>query len=144
MSLKIADSIVNGKAVTFSELSYGKREHASYVPFQIHADNSEWENDFKVIYDDLLEELKSDDRKVGEFNPPYTGATRYPSYKELMNLPRLSRMEFINTFLVFDILKLFLFEDDREKTADWIISEVTDVVLKEHSLIISGYVSRLR
>jgi hypothetical protein len=144
MILKIADSIADQRAVTFSELSYGKIDPSSFIPFHVRTDDPGWEDRFSTIYYELLEELKRDDEMVGQFNPPYIGATHYPSLQDLMMLPNGSRMEFVSAFFIFDILRMLFREDNEEYSVAWIVSHISEISQEDGSLIVRGFVSRLR
>lgn len=49
----------------------------------------------------------------------------YPSLKELLRLPSTARMEFVDTYLVFDILRAYLQEDLSDGSAEsWMVTNL--------------------
>ena len=135
--------IVNGqpiepKAVTFSERTYGKA--AGDLLLQLEMDAAEFLSRLQPVYEACITELRHDDAVTGRFHPPYPGATDYPALDELLRLPAAARMPFIDTHLLFDMLRLWLPEESSAST--WLLGRCELVERRNGVIVVTGKVRR--
>ena len=135
--------IVNGqpiepKAVTFSERTYGKA--IGELPLQLGMDAAEFMRRLQPVYEACIAELRHDDQVTGRFHPPYPGATGYPTLDELLQLPAADRMPFVDTHLLFDMLRLWLPEESAAAT--WLLGRCELVERRGDVVLITGKVRR--
>lgn len=63
------------------------KENMKLFPYQIEFPREEFNKQFKDQYQQLVNELKEDDVIMGvDFEPPFEGATHYPTLEELHTL----------------------------------------------------------
>jgi hypothetical protein len=135
--------IVNGqpiepKAVTFSERTYGKA--IGDLPLRLEMDADEFRRRLQPVYEACIAELKHDDAVTGRFHPPYPGASTYPTLDELLQRPAAERMPFIDTHLLFDMLRLWLPEESAAST--WLLGRCEAVECLDGQIVITGKVRR--
>ena len=139
MKLKINGIKCSSDKVTFFEKGFSKRM-GEEKSFEIEMDFKDFRSRFIIQYDKCIAELKHDDILTGKFDPPFSGATGYPSFGELLKLSGHERMEFIHTYFVFDILRLFFKEDATNQEADWIVSRFDLMEKSGEKIVIKGKV----
>ncbi len=127
--------------VTFSEWGGLKLSGAPVAPFVLAVPYQLFRGRFTPTYEAAIADLKSDDEMTGVFDPPYTGAKGYPSLDELFALPPAQRMEMVEAFFVFDLLKLF-FEEEKPR-ARWIVRRFDDIQRDGDLVDMSGRVEKL-
>lgn len=125
-------------STTFSELGFGKKLNGREEKFTLTASGDDFTARFGPIYAEGVTELIRDDEITGEFHPPYTDAVRYPAFDEFLNMVERQRMEMIDTYFVFDILRLYIREDASDATAQWNIKSIDSLQLKGGNLSIGG------
>lgn len=121
-----------------TEKSYGKHAATRTVPFSLEIQVDEFLARFAPVYEDCLKELRRDDAVMGHFHPPYPGATDYPSIKQLFRLPASTRMAFLDTYLILDMLRLFLKEDLGREAVKWLVERCDSVDRLDHAIVIQG------
>lgn len=124
--------------ITFSEIDFGKQSDDRAEIFTLTVAGDDFKKRFGSIYAECVTELIRDDDITGEFHPPYTGAVRYPSFDEFLSMDERQRMEMIDTYFVFDILRLYIREDASDATAQWNIKSLDSLQLKGGILSIGG------
>jgi hypothetical protein len=131
-------------ALTYDERKFGERSRrgAATEPYALCVDRADFATRFGPVYEQCVRELEQDDAVVGEFQPPFDGATRYPEFQEFFELAAGARMEMVRTWLRFDILGLYLAEND--PTAPWLVQSVDAVSVGVDVVLIEGRASRLR
>jgi len=129
---------IEPRAVTFSEVSYGKAP--GELPLRLEMDAAEFQRRLQPAYDACLAELRHDDAITGRFHPPYPGASDYPTLDELLRLPAELRMPFVDTHLVFDMLRLWLPEDSA--AAGWLLSRCESLERRDGKVVVQATVRR--
>lgn len=141
IELTIDGASASTNDVTFSEWGGLKLTGAPVASFVLTVPYPPFRQQFTPIYEAAIADLKSDDEITGVFGPPYAGATEYPSLDELLALLPEQRMEMIETFFVFDLLKL-LFEEEKGE-ARWIVRRFDDIQRDGDLVHISGRVEMI-
>lgn len=138
--LTIAGAPVPLAGLTFGEWHFDRRARNAVVfhPYRLEVDAAEFMIRFRPIYDATTRELERDDAIVGEFQPPFPGAVGYPSLTQLFELPNASRMEMIDTYFRFDILRMYLSEQGLERRSGWDVRSVDTVMWSEELVTIEG------
>ena len=138
MQLTILGSESEIGVITFSELGFGKQLNDREGKFTLTVSGDDFTNRFGPIYAECVMELIRDDDITGEFHPPYTGAVRYPAFDEFLSMGEYQRMEMIDTYFVFDILRLYIREDASDAAVQWNIKSLDSLQLKDGILSIGG------
>lgn len=138
MQLTISGSESEIGVITFSEIGFGRQLNDREEKFTLIVLADDFTNRFEPIYAECVAELIRDDEITGEFHPPYTGAVRYPELEEFMSMDEHQRMEMIDTYFVFDILRLYIREDASDAIAQWSIKSLDSLQLKGGILSIGG------
>lgn len=124
--------------ITFSEIDFGKKLNDREERFTLTVSGDDFINPFGPIYAECVTELIRDDEITGQFHPPYGGAVRYPAFDEFLSMDEHQRMEMIDTYFVFDILRLYFREDAYAATAQWNIKSLDSLQLSGGILSIGG------
>jgi hypothetical protein len=138
MQLTISGNEVDIGVVTFSEINFGRQLDGREEEFTLTVSGHDFTNWFGPIYAECVTELIRDDDITGEFHPPYTGATRYPSFDEFLSMAEPQRMEMIDTYFVFDILRHYIREDASDVSVQWNIGSLDSLQLKDGILTVGG------
>lgn len=138
MNVFVDGQPIEPKAVTFSERGHGRMP--GELKCQLEMDAAEFLRRLRPVYDECIAELQHDDAITGHFHPPYPGATAYPTLDELMLLPPEAHMPFVDTYLVFDILRLWLPEESAASA--WLLSRCDAVEQREGKVVVHGRVRR--
>lgn len=142
MKFIISGSEVEIGAVTFSEIDFGRHLDGQEEEFTLIVSSHDFTNRFRPIYAECVTELIRDDEITGEFHAPYIGAALYPSFDEFLNMAEPQRMEMINTYFVFDILRQYISEDASDVSVQWNIGSLDSLQLKDGILTIGGRVTK--
>lgn len=138
MQLTIASTNADLDSITFSEWRYGKCAGKGSVAYVLKVDADDFLLRFGKIYVDCIAELVRDDELTGEFHRPYAGATSYLPLEALLQLPDALRMEMIDTYFVFDILRMYVHEDVSSPAMRWVIDSVDSVSRQGATILIGG------
>lgn len=139
MQLTISGMDTNLESITFSEIAFGRRPNEIGEPYTFTVEIKDFIQRFRPIYNDCILELIRDDRITAEFHPPYLGAKGYPSLEEFLCLPEDSRMEMIESYFKFDILRLYIKEDAVGLPVQWLINSLTSFSICGSTVLISGH-----
>jgi hypothetical protein len=140
MQFLIAGTNSRVNAVSFFEKGFGSRFGGVKLPYAIVVDGAGFIRSFRPIYDECIRGLIRDDEITGDFHPPYSGAIGYPSIEEFLQLPTPCRMEIIDAYFVFDILRLYVHEPPLSPDVQWLICSMDVVELRGAVLVIEGEV----
>jgi hypothetical protein len=143
MRLCIDDAEHHPTVATFSEKSYGKHSQTRKVPFSLEVNADEFLSRFATVYEECIADLRRDDVVTGQFHPPYPGATDYPSIAELFGVPASSRMAFLETYLVLDILRLVFKEDAEGNGVTWLVERCDSIDRFDGLIVIQGVMQAL-
>lgn len=138
MQLTISGRESEVDVITFSELGFGKKSNDRQEKFILTVSGDDFTSRFGPIYRECVTELIRDDAVTGQFHPPYPGALRYPKFDEFLGLDEYERMEMINTYFVFDILRLYVREDASDATVQWNIYSLDALSLRCGCIYLSG------
>jgi hypothetical protein len=119
MLLTVSEVECDVKSITFSEKNYGRSSDEQGEVFKLTCPVDYFFERFRPTYDECIAELIRDDSLTRKFHPPYSGARRYPTLNEFVGLPEESRMEMIDTYFVFDILRIFFEEESYDVGTQW-------------------------
>jgi hypothetical protein len=138
MQLTISGKNADIGSITFSEIGFGKQPNDGETLYVLTVVAEDFINRFSSIYAKCVAELIRDDNITGEFHPPHKGAIHYPLLEEFLTLPEPLRMEMIDTYFVFDILRLYVGEDVSGIPIQWSIKSLDSLVLYGEKLSLSG------
>jgi len=141
MKIIIENEVVNDKLITFSEIGFGehlKKKKGVFKIFKLTTNIEYFINRFNSIYNSSISDLIADDEITGEFYPPFIGAEDYPSLNEFLHLPEKYRMEMIETYFTFDILRLYFSEDNFNSQILWMIDSLDSFQLCGTKIIMKG------
>jgi hypothetical protein len=122
--------------ITFSQFSFGKGEGFDVFPYEIKIAKEDFLEKITPMYDAGVEELKEDDEVTGEFEPPYPGATDYPSLSKFIDIEGTYLYEYLYAYHKFDILGIALYEDN--DVADYIIKSLNSIECVDGDIVIKG------
>ncbi|ELV8657611.1 hypothetical protein QNE43_004382, partial [Vibrio vulnificus] len=88
------------------------------------------------LYDDGVEDLKEDDQITGEFDPPYPGATNYPSLLEFIDIEGSYLYDYLYAYHKFDILGI-VFDEDND-VASYVVDSLESIEQIDEEIIIKG------
>lgn len=128
-------------AVTFSEVGFGQFGNGAVEDYVLIADFDDFLGRFAPVFDECIQELRRDDALTGGFEPPYPGASSYPTLEELWELSPSDRMEMIGTYFAFDILRMYLREDDGGTEASWTVKSLEAVDRRGSGIVVRGRVA---
>lgn len=140
MNIYISGNKSHLEAMTFSEKGYGKPGGHETSSFVLEVEAADFLRRFTPIYDGCIAELRRDDEITGVFHPPFQGAKDYPTLDEILQESPENRMELIGTYLVFDILRLYLAEDATGEGAKWLVWRCDSVDRHDDVIIVRGMV----
>lgn len=143
MSFYISGVIADINQVSFSEKSFGKRISNELCQFELNTSASAFLDKFNSSYISGVNDLIQDDNITGKFHPPYVGAIGYPSLDELFKIQEHERMDFIKTYFVFDILRLYFKEDSSLGTVSWAIQSLDSIAIIEDRLMMKGMITKI-
>lgn len=89
------------------------------------------------IYKDTIEDLRRDDQITGEFEPPYPGATDYPTLEDFMTHPE-PFSAFMTTYLRFDILGTWLREGCTTDPVEFLVCSIDRIYPDANNIIAHG------
>ena len=140
MQFIIAGSSTDVDSITFSEKGFGKNlgNGNSWVSYYLKVEIDDFIQRLKKVYADCIEELIRDDKITGQFHPPYTGATAYPSLEEFIELSDTKRKEMIDTYFTFDILRAYVPEYTGTQPVRWLINSLDSVSRQGEMVVIKG------
>jgi hypothetical protein len=127
------------ETISFSEKAYGHRHGQKVVPFSLEVAHADFMRKLQPLYETCIAELRRDDVQTGTFTPPYEGATDYPTLERLFELSSKRRMEFIDSFLILDILRLYV-EEERSAGVKWFIQRCESLDRNGEACVLKGYV----
>lgn len=136
IELRVARAEVPLGSLSFSELGLGRYPRKAEARFELKVDGYDFCTRFGPTYSLAIRELTEDDRIVGKFQPPFDGASRYPTFEEWLDIPEPSRLEMIDTFFTYDILRLYLAEDNPR--AEWVVNSLDTMRRETGSLLLGG------
>lgn len=138
MKLVVEGVSVSLETITFSEKGFGKYPAGKRAAYVLEVDPLEFAKRLSKVYVDCMAELGRDDELVGRFHPPFPGATSYPSLNELLEMPETQRMEVVDAYLAFDILRAYVQEDAAGPSVKWTIKSLDSVSKQEGVIVIEG------
>lgn len=142
MRIAVSGTEVESGTVTFSESGFGRRLKGQEESFTLVIPGYDFTDRFKPIYTQCVDALIFDDEITEEFHPPFTGATRYPEFDEFLSMAERQRMEMVNTYFVFDILRLYLHEDASDSAVQWYIQSIDSLRLEDGIFSLGGRLIR--
>jgi hypothetical protein len=108
------------------------------VKFEIRFPEESLERHFSSIYARAIDELRADDVQVGAFQPPFKGAGSHPTFKQFIELPMASRMEFVDWCFKFDLLRLVFVEESTDHRAKWRITSLDSMDVTDGAVYLRG------
>ncbi|QBE65068.1 hypothetical protein [Pseudoduganella lutea] len=138
MKIYVSGSEAESGLITFSETDFGRKKQQGGERFTVTASVEDFTCRFEPLYARCIAELIRDDEITGEFHPPFSGAARYPELDEFLGMAQHQRMEMIDTYFVFDILRLYIGEDLSDADVKWSVSSLDSLSLEDGILSLSG------
>lgn len=136
LSLKLDKNDIDSKALTFSQLSFGKGGGFQLFPCEIKIAKKELVEKLTPLYEDGVIELKEDDQITGEFEPPYPGASDYPSLPEFIEVKGPYLYDYLYAYHKFDILGFVLNEDN--DNANYVVSSLDSIERTGEYIVLKG------
>ncbi len=136
ISFIVDGNSIDSSEITFSQFSFGKGEGFDALSYEIKIAKGDFLKKIAPIYDDGVEELKEDDEVTGEFEPPYPGATDYPSLSEFIDIEGTYLYEYLYAYHKFDILGIALDEDN--DAANYIIKSMNSIECVDGDIVVKG------
>ncbi|MES9942235.1 MAG: hypothetical protein ABW104_19825 [Candidatus Thiodiazotropha sp. 6PLUC2] len=133
---RIDGSSIEAHELTFSQLSFGKEGGSVNFNYEIIFAKDSFIEKLIPFYDEGVEELREDDGITGEFEPPYPGATNYPSLSDFLDIENRFLYEYLYAYHKFDILSLVLSEDNNE--SGYIINTLESIDSADENIVIKG------
>lgn len=109
-------------------------------PYEIILDKEHFVNLIEVCYNDFTSELREDDAKCNDFDPPYEGALDYPTLRDFVKIDGKALAKFISG--IQDIINalfwhgLKLEAEDKDNLCT--ISTLDDVIEQDETIILKG------
>ena len=136
MQITVSGAVVPAEALSFFEWHASQWRSLADQPFEIRVEADAFLRGFQPTYEATIQELLADDAKTGAFEPPYAGATEYPSVDALFALAESQRMEFFRTYFEGDVLRSLLAEE--APGALWYALEVSCVNREAGEVVVRG------
>ncbi|PAU66651.1 hypothetical protein BZL41_00510 [Pseudomonas sp. PIC25] len=127
---------IDSNAMTFSQLSFGKGKVLETFPYEMKISKEELLEKLTPVYDEGVEELIEDDQITGEFEPPYPGATDYPSLLEFIDIEGSYLYDYLYAYHKFDILSIALDEDN--DVASYVVNSLESIEQIGEEIIVKG------
>lgn len=140
ISCEILGEQVDVNDLTFLEFGFGKVGSAEALQYEIKIPIEEFCGDLKQAYSDSIGELIEDNEITGDFDPPYPGATSYPTLEEFIEVPGDYLFEHLSAFHEVDILKMLTEED--KPNSRYVIRTIDKIERKEGHILLVGNVTR--
>ncbi|RLC09398.1 MAG: hypothetical protein DRI57_22180 [Deltaproteobacteria bacterium] len=135
MMIYINQRINNTENVGYREFGFGKEVTLDTCSYLIEIPKYEFINLMNTTYSDCIDELKKDDEITGEFDPPFPGATEYPSLEVFIEDHKEAFVEFFKIYFETDFLSL-LFSNKNDPV--YVINSVDNIEITDASVIVSG------
>jgi hypothetical protein len=124
--------------LTFSQFAFGKEVDAISYRCELMISKDYFIEKLKPLYDNGIKELREDDEITGDFEPPYPGATNYPSLPEFVDIKGPYLYEYLYAYHKFDILSFIINEDSDE--ANYVIKNINSIYSVDGNIVIKGAV----
>lgn len=136
--LIVDGSDIGLEAITFFEKGFGRCINEGSASYALTVDAEVFARRMGSLYADCIAELVSDDELTGQFHPPYSGATSYPSLDELFEIAEAQRKEMVDAYFVFDILRAYVQEEAAGPSVKWMIKSLDSLSRQGGAIFIEG------
>lgn len=143
MILSVSGNIISNDSVTFSEIDFGKNKSSEKYPYEIISNMEFFLEKFEAIYTACIDELIRDDDIVRQNTSESLIEINYPSLDQFLHLSEAERMKLIETYFVFDILRIYLNEENYKPETKWIVETLSSFTCSDTQVFIKGDVSVL-
>lgn len=128
----------SSKEVAPRDFGFTPPNYNNLSSYRLEFPRSEFNEVFEKDYQQLVNELKEDDMIMGEFDPPYEGATDYPSLEELHMLTSEQLTEWLDYLFIKIIFHYFPWNDNRHNEPNYLIVSIDKIKIVEDTFIITG------
>lgn len=136
MMIYINQTVINNTDdMGYREFGFGKKVDPDTCSYLIEIPKDKFINLMRSIYDECVDELRKDDEITGEFDPPFPGATEYPSLEVFVEEHKEAFAEFFRIYFETDFLSL-LFSNENDPV--YVINSVDNFQITGSSVIVSG------
>lgn len=131
---------IDPKYFSYTEFSLNKPVDLQLYECEFIVDKEEFVNCLQPIYDECIDELREEDDKYNDFDPPYKGAESYPELNFFINHKTDDFFEFFSTFFIVDLLESCFANEINEKHWIYVVRSFDKISINDNKVYLYGHV----